>query len=130
MTSQAQAKGAAASKAAIAAPGGEAAAAAPDAQTAAAAPDERIPVTIDGVTVLVHPDIADDMELFEILAGEWGAAGRSSNEATDTVRYIKKVLGGEYARVKRLLRNERGVTSAKRMVAFTNSLLEAMQKNS
>lgn len=81
-------------------------------------------VTVQGLDLTINPDLFDDFELLEEMAAV------ADGDALRAVPLVRRVLGGDYARVLDHLRTESGRVPATAVVAFLTDLMGAVSPNS
>ena len=87
--------------------------------------DGKVEITVKGIKLHVWSDMLEDLELLEDLIALDDGDNRASISA------LKRVLGDEYALVKDILRDKRGMVKTKDVGAFFFAVLDEMKaKNS
>jgi len=88
-------------------------------------------VTVKGVTVTIDPSVLDDWDVVECIADIQDEGRTAAEKLPSTVRLMRLLLGGDYARAKKELREAHdGQLTNEVMGGFITEVFEALNPNS
>ena len=88
-------------------------------------------VTVQGVTVKIAPEVLEDWDVVECIADMQDESRTPAEKLPSTVRLMRLLLGADYARAKKELREANdGQLTTEVMGGFLTGVFEALNPNS
>lgn len=90
--------------------------------------DQPQHITVDGLELIIHPNVFDDYEMMEFIYDLQNVDDDSDN-AFSIIPFLKKLCGNKYAAVKNLLREPDGRIPVEKVSEFITKLMQELNPN-